>query len=75
VTSSKYPQPRQIVYSLESSSSYTTHGVITDSHVSESCGIGEIDGVHRLETSDPVADKICVTGPDEGLNAGLDDIR
>lgn len=65
----KYSQPAQIVHVLESSPGNSINSIVSDGLSIELGRTGVCDCVGRVETSEPIANPVGVTGPDENLNA------
>lgn len=73
MTGSKNSQPTQVPCGLECPSSNSIHIIVSNGSGVESSGTGICNRVCGGEASKPVADPVGVTGPDEDLDAGLND--
>jgi hypothetical protein len=73
MTSPKDSQPTQVTNSFEGSSSNTIYIIVCNGSSVESGGASVGDSVGGCETTEPVANPISITSPDEDLNTGLND--
>ena len=69
----KHPQPTQVPLRLERAPRRPVHGVALHRQALEGRLAAVGDGVCGGEATEPVADPICVSGPDEGGYTRLDD--
>lgn len=70
----KDPQPAEVLNGLELTTGLAADGIILHSSGAEGCGAGVLDGIGNGETTEPIADPVGVTGPDDGPDTGCDDI-
>jgi hypothetical protein len=67
----KDPQPTQVVHVLELATNRTTHSVVLNSRAGKCRGSRVLDTVGYIETAKPVADPVGIAGPDDDLDARL----
>jgi hypothetical protein len=75
VTSTKDSQPAQVVHSLELTAGNTIYGVVHNCCASKGGRAGILDAVGNIESTEPVANPVSIAGPDQDLDAGLDNRR
>jgi hypothetical protein len=69
MTRPENPQPAQISHTLERSRRTPTNGITTYRRILKRTLPTISDSIRSCEPAKPIADPVCVTGPDEGRNA------
>lgn len=67
----KNPQPAQIVHGLEFTTGVAINSVGLHGGAGKGRRAGVLDPVGNIESTEPVADPVSITGPDEDLDTRL----
>lgn len=73
MASAEDSQPAQVVHILEFTTGLAINSVVLHGLAAKGRGAGVLDAVGNVKSSEPVADPVRITGPDEDLDARLHD--